>query len=70
MNKALHPNDNNNILYMIRKEEGRKLLNINDCIDGAVQGLEKYINKNNVRLTSVTSNSNINRTTQISKSMK
>ena len=44
MEKVLHPRDDIDSLYMTRKEE-RGLARIEDCVDGAVQGLQESINK-------------------------
>ena len=42
INKALHTRDDIDRLYVSRKEGGRGLANIEDCVDALIQGLEKY----------------------------
>ena len=36
MHKALHPTNNRNKLYVSRKEEGRGLASIEDCVDASI----------------------------------
>ena len=45
MHKALHPRDDVDRLYVLRKEEGRGLANIEDSVDTSIQRLEDYIEK-------------------------
>ena len=44
-NKALHPRDNVDRLYVSRKEGGRGLASIEDSVDACIQRLEDYIEK-------------------------
>ena len=50
MHNALHPRDSVAKLYLPRKEGGRGLLSVEDCVDLAILGLENYIQKSNERL--------------------
>ena len=43
--KALHPRDDVNRLYVSRKEGGRGLTSIKDNVDASIQRLEDYIRK-------------------------
>ena len=43
MQKALHPRDSVCRLYLPRKEGGRGLIAVEDCIDLAKLALERYI---------------------------
>ena len=45
MHKALHPRDDNERLYVPRKEGGRGLASIEDSVDASIQRLEDYIEK-------------------------
>ena len=45
MHKALHPRDDVDRLYVSRKEGGRGLASIEDCVDASLQRLEDYIEK-------------------------
>ena len=45
MQKALHPRDDVDRLYISRKEEGRGLTSIEDSLDASIQRLEDYIEK-------------------------
>ena len=45
MHKALHPKDDVDRLYVSRKEGGRGLAIIEDCVDASIQRLEDYIRK-------------------------
>ena len=45
MHKALHPRDDINRLYVLRKEWGRGLASIEDSVDASIQPLEGYIEK-------------------------
>ena len=66
MHKALHPRDDVKRLYMSRKEGGRELTCIQDCVDTSIQRLEDYIKKYQGRLVTATrnnsDNTSINRT--------
>ena len=42
MQKALHPRDDVNGLYVLRKEEGRGFTRIQDSVDASIQRLEDY----------------------------
>ena len=54
MNGALHPRDSVARLYISRKEGGRGLMSVEDCVDIAALGLEKYINESTERIISAT----------------
>ena len=45
MNKALHPSDDVDRLYVSRKERGRGLASIEDSVDASIQQLKDYIQK-------------------------
>ena len=45
MHKALHPRDDVNRLYVLRKDGGRGLASIEDSVDASIQRLEDYIQK-------------------------
>ena len=71
-NKALHPRDDIDRLYVSRKERGKALASIEDSVDASMQRLEDYIKKEcNERLIIATRNSidniKINRTTILRK---
>ena len=51
MIKALHPRDDIDKLHVWRKEGGRGLGSIENCIDASIQGLKKYTKKDKERLT-------------------
>ena len=44
-NKALHPRDNVDGLYVLRKEGGRGLSSFEDSVDTLIQWLEDFIKK-------------------------
>ena len=50
MHKTLHLRDDTDRLYVSRKEGGRGLSNIKDCIDASIKGLKDYIRKCKERL--------------------
>ena len=50
MLKALHLRDDVDSLYVSRKEVGRGLASIEDCVDTSMQRLEDYIEKQERRL--------------------
>ena len=52
MLKALEPRDDIDRFYATRKEGERRLVNIEDCVDGAIQVLKEYINKSKRQITS------------------
>ena len=43
--------------YVSRKEGGRGLTSIEDCVDASIQGLEDYIEKSKERLIAAANNS-------------
>ena len=45
LNKALHPRDEIERVYVSRKEGGRGLASIEDSVDASIQRLENYIQK-------------------------
>ena len=45
MPKAIHPRDDVDRLYELRKEGGRGLASIEDSVDASIQRLEDYIRK-------------------------
>ena len=45
MLKALHPRDDDDRLFVCRKERGRGLASIEDPVDASIQRLEDYIEK-------------------------
>ena len=45
MHKALHTRDDDDRLYVSRKEGGRELSSIEDTVDASIQWLENYIEK-------------------------
>ena len=47
---ALHPNSDVDRLYIPRKEGGRSLISIKDCIELAIRGLEVYVHGSEERL--------------------
>ena len=58
MDKALHPRDDVDRLYVSRKEGGRVLTSIKDSVDASVQRLEDYIEKHEWRLITARARSN------------
>ena len=54
IHKALHPRDDIDRLYVLRKEGGRGLSSIEDNTDTSVQRYEDYIEKSAGRLITVT----------------
>ena len=59
--KALHPRDNVDKLYVLRKERGRGFASIEDSVDALLQQLEDYIEKKNGgRLITATRNNTDN----------
>ena len=47
---ALHPKSDVDRLYIPRKERGRGLISIEDCVDLAIRGLEVYVHGSENRL--------------------
>ena len=47
---ALHPKSDVDRLYIPRKEGGRGLISIEDCVELAIRGLEVYVHGNEERL--------------------
>ena len=47
---ALHPKSDVDRLYILRKEGGRGLISIEDCVELAIRGLEVYVYANKERL--------------------
>ena len=47
---ALHPKSDVNRLYIPRKEGGRGLISIEDCVELAIRGLEVYVHESEERL--------------------
>ena len=65
MHKALHPRNDVDRLYELRKEGGRGVTSIEDSVDASIQHLEDYIKKFRRLVTATrnnTNNTNINRT--------
>ena len=51
---ALHPKSDVDILYIPRKEEGRGLISIEDCVELAIRGLELHVHGSEERLIQAT----------------
>ena len=51
---ALHPKSDVDRLYIPRKEGGRGLISIEDCVELAIRGLEVYVHGNDERLIQAT----------------
>ena len=47
---ALHPKSDVDRLYIPRKERGRDLISIEDCVEVAIRGLEVYVHGREERL--------------------
>ena len=60
MHKALHPRDDVDRLYVLRKEGGRGLASIEDSGDASIQWLEDYIQKHERELITAIRNDNDN----------
>ena len=56
MHKALHPRDDFDRLYVLRKVGGRGLASIEDNVDASIQRLEDYIEKHEQGLFTVIRN--------------
>ena len=50
INGALHPKSDVDKLYIPRKEEGRRLISTEDCVELAIRGLEMYFHGSEERL--------------------
>ena len=50
---ALHPKSDVDILYIPRKEGGRGLISIEDCVELAIRGLKVYVHESEERLIQV-----------------
>ena len=59
MHKALHPRDDVDSLYVSRKEGGRRLASIEDCVDASIHRLEEYIEKRGEKLITATRNNTV-----------
>ena len=70
MHKALHPRDDVDRLYVLRKEGKRALASIEDCIDASIQRLEDYIEKREERLITATRNNTDNMRTNRTRKQK
>ena len=56
MQKALHPRDYDDRLYVSRRGGGRELASIEDSAETLIQRLEEYIQKRGGRLITATRN--------------
>ena len=50
MRKAFHPKDDVDRLYMGRKDGGRRLISIEECVENSMLGLREYVENSNERL--------------------
>ena len=50
IHEGLHSRDDTDRFYVSRKEEGRGLVSIEDCIDTSIRRFKNYIKKNKERL--------------------
>ena len=57
---ALHPRSDVDRLYISRKEGGRGLISIEDCVELSIRGLEVYVHGSEERLMQVARGENIN----------
>ena len=64
MHTVLHPRDDVEKLYVSRKEGGRGLTSIEECVDASIQRLEDYIEKRGERLITATRNNTDNTRTK------
>ena len=60
IHKVLHARDNIDRLYVSRKEYGRGLTSIENCVDATIQRVEEYTKKSKEKLSTAASNSNVN----------
>ena len=51
---ALHPKSDVDRLYIPRKERGRGLISIEDCVDLAIRGLKVFVHGSEERLIEAT----------------
>ena len=56
---ALHPNSDVEKLYIPRKERGRGLISIEDCVELAIRGLEVYVHGKEERLMQAARGDNV-----------
>ena len=56
---ALHPKSDVDRLYIPRKEGGRGLISIEDCVELAISGLEVHVHGNEERLIQAASDDKI-----------
>ena len=56
MHKALYHRDDVDRLYLSRKEGGRGLTSIEDCIDASIQRLKNYMEEHGRKLITATRN--------------
>ena len=71
MHKALHPKDDVDRLYVLRKEGGRGLASIEDSIDTSIQRLEDYIERHEgVLITAIRNNTDNTIDNRITKTRK
>ena len=61
MQKALHPRDDVDRLYVSRKKGGRGLASIENSVDASIQQLENYIQKHDGRLITAIRNDTDNK---------
>ena len=54
MHKSLHPRDDVDTLYISRKEGGRRLASIEDCVDASIQQFEDYIENTMANIMTIT----------------
>ena len=52
MDQTYHPKDDVHRLYIKRKEEGRRLISIEECVEDAIAGFQHYVQNNQERLIS------------------
>ena len=57
--EALHPKSDVDRLYIPRKEGGRGLISIEDCVELAIRGLEGYVHASEERLIQAASGDKI-----------
>ena len=57
--EALHPKSDVDRLYIPRKEGGRGLISIEDCVELAIKGLEVYVHRSEERLIQAASGDKI-----------
>ena len=57
MQKTLHQRNDIDRQHVSRKEEGRGLVGIEDCVDASIRGLEDYIKTSQERIITAANNS-------------